>query len=240
MHEERTYRNMFKGINLKFFDVCAHETDLRIGAHKDLHRQALSSVAKYRDQLEAYIKLYPEFAASLKPVEAQSGAPVIVSKMCKASKKVGVGPMAAVAGAMSEMVGLDLLEFSDEIVIENGGDIFLKTDEVRKAGIYAGKSPLSEKLALEITPKKTPLGICTSSGTVGHSLSLGKADAAVILSKDTFLADAAATAVCNMVKSSYDIERAVDFASGIDGVQGALIIMDGKIGAWGDIKLVKF
>jgi ApbE superfamily uncharacterized protein (UPF0280 family) len=148
--------------------------------------------------------------------------------------------MAAVAGAVSELVGFELLNYSDEIIVENGGDIFIKTNSKRKVGIYAGKSPLSEKIAIEIAPERTPIGICTSSGTVGHSLSFGKADAAVILAKDTFLCDAVATATGNRVKASGDIESAIEFAAGIDGVEGVLVIVGDKIGAWGDISLASF
>ena len=239
MYEERTYRNLFKGVNLEFFDVCVCETDLRIGACKNLYREAAESAKKYRKQIEAYIKLYPEFLESLKPLKPQPGASPIIESMCKASLAAGVGPMAAVAGAVSEMVGLELLKLCNEVVVENGGDIFIKTNTTRKVGIYAGDSPLSGKLALEVSPQSTPAGICTSSGTVGHSLSLGKADAVVIVSKSTFLADAAATSVCNMVKRPDHIEKAVKFAAGIQGVQGAVIILKDKIGAWGDVKLVK-
>jgi ApbE superfamily uncharacterized protein (UPF0280 family) len=240
MYEPRTYRDLFSGEGLQFFDVRIQETDLRIGAGKRLYNEAYASVQKYRAQIETYIRLYPDFLSSLEPVDCMPGAPAIISRMCEASKKAGVGPMAAVAGAVSEMTGIDLLEHTDEVIIENGGDIFMKTSIARKVGIYAGQSPLSGKIAIEISPESTPAGICTSSGTVGHSLSFGKADAAVVLSKDTFLADAAATAAGNIVKSAEDIEKALEFASCIEGVVGAVIIVGDKMGAWGDVKLVRF
>ena len=240
MYEKRLYRNRFKGANLQFFDVRVYETDLRIGAHKNLYNEALTLVEKYRAQLELYIRLSPEFLTSLEPIKAQPGAPYIAERMCEAAAKAGVGPMAAVAGAFSELVGKELLKFSDEIIVENGGDIFIKTDVTRKVGIFAGNSPLSEKIAIEISPDRTPMGICTSSGTIGHSLSFGKADAAVILAKDTFLADAVATAVGNIAKTASDIGRAVEYASTIDGVEGAMVIIGETLGAWGDIKLVEY
>ncbi|MDP4094855.1 MAG: UPF0280 family protein [Bacillota bacterium] len=237
MYQERTYRNLFKGINLEFFDVCVLETDLCIGASRNLYKEALEPIKKYRKQIEEYIGLHPEFLTSLEPIEASQQAPYIIKAMCEAAKKAGVGPMAAVAGAISEMVGNELLAYSEDIIVENGGDIFIKTGTVRKVGIYAGKSPLSEKIALEISPEMTPMGICTSSGTIGHSLSFGKADAAVIISKNTFLADAAATALGNRVKSADDISSALEFVSGIEGIEGALVIVGEKLGAWGSIKL---
>ena len=237
MYQERLYRESFKGENLIFFDVCVYETDLRIGACSNLYDKALEVVLFYREQLESFIKVYPEFLTSLVPWRVPNDAPSIVKDMCRASEKVGVGPMAAVAGAFSELTGRELLKYSDEIIVENGGDIFLSTKTSRKVGIYAGNSPLSEKIALEISPEMSPVGICTSSGTVGHSLSFGKADAALILSKDTFLADAVATAAGNMVKEPGDIEKALEFVSKTDGVSGALIIIGDKMGMWGDIKL---
>lgn len=240
MYEERIYRDLFKGVNLKFFDVCIEQTDLMIGATKELYSEALLLVKKYRSSLETYIKQHPEFLTSLEPIEAANNAPCIVKRMCDAAFIAGVGPMAAVAGAVSELIGIELLSFSEEIIVENGGDIFIKTNSKRKVGIYAGNSPLNEKIALEIAPEKTPLGICTSSGKVGHSLSFGKADAAVILAKDTFLSDAVATATGNRVKTAQDIESAIKFAADIKGVEGVLVIVGDKIGAWGDINLTSF
>jgi len=239
MYEERRYRNMFKGVNLKFFDVCVKETDLRIGADRELYKEAYDLVLKCRKDIEEYIANHRNFLESLEPIDCSSDAPEIIRRMCEAAKKAGVGPMAAVAGAVSEYVGVGLLKLCNEVIVENGGDIFMKSDVSRKVGVYAGKSILSEKIALEITPDKTPLGICTSSGTVGHSLSFGKADAVVILSKDAFLSDAVATATGNVVKDKHHIEKGIEFASSIEGVDGVLIIVGDSLGAWGDIKLVK-
>ncbi len=237
MYEERLYRNRYSGRNLTFFDICIYETDLRIGACRELSAVALDIAGKLRKQIEVYAGTFPNFLTSLDPISTSSDAPEIIRRMAEVSRKAGVGPMAAVAGAISEMTGYELLKYSDEVIVENGGDIFLSSKSVRKIGIYAGKSPLSDKLAIEIEPFKSPIGICTSSGTVGHSLSFGKADAAMIVSKDTFLADAAATAVGNKVKSAADIDGALQFAASIEGVDGALIIVGDKLGVWGDIKL---
>lgn len=240
MYEKRSYRESFSGSNLVFFDAVAMETDLKIGADKDLGELAYKWIIEYRKQLEDYIRSQPMFLSSLEPVIPKSPCPYIVKRMCEAGKKAGVGPMAAVAGAFSELVGLKLLEGSKEVIIENGGDLFIKSDSIRKIGIYAGKSPLSWKIAMEIRPEKTPIGVCTSSGTVGHSLSFGRADAAVIVSKDTFLADAVATATGNLVKDACDIEKGIEFASSIGGIDGVIIIVGDKMGIWGDIKLSRW
>ncbi|NLD45718.1 MAG: UPF0280 family protein, partial [Clostridiaceae bacterium] len=234
MYQERKYRNLFKGANLVFFNVCLFETDLGIGAKRDLSEEALTLVGKYRKDIEDYIGTDREFLTSFVPIRCREDAPLIIKGMCEASKKAGVGPMAAVAGAVSEMVGHELLKYSDEVIVENGGDIFIKSSLQRKVGIYAGNSPFGEKLSIIVEPEKTPLGICTSSGTVGHSFSYGRADAVVILSKDTFLADAVATATGNLVKDEASIEKAIEFAASIEGVDGALVIMGEKLGIWGD------
>ena len=159
--------------------------------------------------------------------------------MAASARAANVGPMAAVAGAIAELVGRKLLEFSDEVIVENGGDIFIKTSRKRLVGIYAGSSPFTGKLAIEIGPEGTPMGICTSSGTVGPSLSLGLADAAIVLSASAALADAAATSIGNLVKSPDDIPAALEHGQSINGVMGILLIAGERMGIWGDIKLVK-
>ncbi len=173
------------------------------------------------------------------PLPPTEDSPLIVRAMADAGVKAGVGPMAAVAGAIAEFVGKELLPFSGELIIENGGDIFMACTSPRVVGIYAGSSPLSGLLGIEIQPQETPLGVCTSSGTVGHSLSLGKADAVVIISPSAALADAAATAVGNTVKTIDDITAGLEQAQKINGITGVLIIKGDKMGTWGKVKLCR-
>jgi hypothetical protein len=237
MYEPRVYRHWVKDKDLVSFNVMVKETDLYIRATTNLERKALKMVMKYRDLLERYIEQYPSFLSSLGPIAVEDDAPGIITEMAEAARKAGVGPMAAVAGAIAEFVGNELLAFSPEIIIENGGDIYLKSLKKRLIGIYAGKSPLTGKIALEISGEDTPMGICTSSGTVGHSLSFGKADAAIVLSKSATLADAAATAIGNIITQPADIPLGIELAQSIDGVTGVIIIKDDKIGLWGKAKL---
>lgn len=239
MYQPRTYRHKIKDGNLVSFTVAVKETDLYIRATGDLTRQALAAIHEVRGPLEEYIRDYPLFLHSLEPFAVESGAPEIVRVMAEASRLANVGPMAAVAGAMAELVGRKLLAFSPEVIVENGGDIFLKINSRRQIGIYAGESAFTGKLAIEVEPGQTPLGVCTSSGTVGPSLSLGVADAAVIVSPSAALADAAATAVGNIVKSEQDIDAAIGLGKQIRGITGIVVIVSGKMGAWGDIRLVK-
>ncbi|MDO8886497.1 UPF0280 family protein [Candidatus Oleimmundimicrobium sp.] len=237
MYREKFYRKWLRTIDLVTFQIQVEETDLFIAADKNLYREAMDTVFKYRGEIENYIEENPLFETSLSPIDISITAPLIVNEMILAAQSVDVGPMAAVAGAIAEFVGKDLLKHSEEIIVENGGDVFLKTTKPRLVGVYAGETPLSGKLALNILPEQTPLGICTSAGTVGHSLSFGKADAVVVLSKNTPLADAAATAIGNLVQEVEDIEEGLSFAKGIKDILGVLIIKDNKMGVWGEIDI---
>lgn len=239
MYEERTYRECVKQTDLVAFKVIDEETDLIISADRDLSVQATVYISKYRKQLKDYIARDKKFLKSLEPIEISDDAPEVAKEMAEAAKLASVGPMAAVAGAIAERVGRDLLNSTKQIIVENGGDIFIKSDTQRLMGIYAGKSPFTGKLALKIESEQTPLGVCTSSGTVGHSLSFGKADAAIVLSKWTALADAVATATGNIVKTDEDIQKAIDFARSIDGIEGVIVIFGEKIGAWGNVEIVR-
>jgi len=237
MYQPRTYRHWVKDKDLVSFNVVVKETDLYIRASTNLKRKALKLVLKYRDLLERYIERHPSFLASLEPVAIGDDAPRIVTEMAESARKVGIGPMASVAGAIAEFVGSQLLDSSPEIIVENGGDIYLKSLGERLIGIYAGKSPLTGKISLEINGQDTPMGICTSSGTVGHSLSYGKADAVIVLSKSAALADAAATAIGNLIIQPDDIPSGIEFAQGIDGLSGVVIIQGDKMGLWGKVKI---
>ena len=237
MYEPRTYRHWIKDNNLFSFNVIVKETDLFIRATIDLERVALELVKKYRKIIEEYIEQQPDFRIALEPVCIESNAPDIIKAMADAAAITGTGPMAGVAGAISEFVGQGLMCFSPEVIVENGGDIFLKTLKKRVIGIYAGTSPFTGKVGLEIEGTCRPFGICTSSGTVGHSLSFGKADAVIVLSESATLADTAATAIGNLVKAPGDIDKGIDMAKNITGIEGLVIITGSKVGAWGNVKL---
>ncbi|MFH1626353.1 MAG: UPF0280 family protein [Pseudomonadota bacterium] len=238
MYQERAYRSFIHDNNFVSFQVSVKETDLYIRANNDLSTEARDIVLKYRYQIEEYIRRVPEFQRSLVPLVIDPFAPKIIKGMMEASKLAGVGPMAAVAGGISEFVGKELLALSRDVIVENGGDIFLKTSSETKIGIYAGLSPLSNKVGIRIAPDDTPLGVCTSSGTVGHSISFGKADAVTVISKSTLLADAAATSITNLIKNEGDFNKGLDAAGKIDGVMGLLIILGEKMAVWGKVELL--
>ncbi len=240
---ERDYRLRHSQEDMVHFRVAVKETDLDVGVRKERFNDELVSlvemlVGKYRGQLEEYILRDPGFLKSMVPYGPKPDAPAIALSMAAAARSAGVGPMAAVAGAISEAVGRSLLKFSREVIVENGGDIYLRARRRRIVGIFAGRSVLSHRVGLEIRPGDTPAGVCTSSGTVGHSLSFGCADAAVIVSPSAPLADAVATAAGNLVRSAADMEKAVEFALSVPGVAGAVVILGDRLAAGGKIRLV--
>ena len=242
-YSERTYRQRHRQDDLVHFQVVVQETDLDIGVRRERFSRELiewveSIVRDCRKPLEDYIRQDSDFQKALIPYVVPETAPLIVKTMTEAGRLAGVGPMAAVAGAVAEWVGKAISKRSRDVIVENGGDIFLRISRQRRVGIFAGDSPLSNRIALEIQPEQTPLGICTSSGKVGPSLSFGKADAAVILSESTALADAVATACGNLVQTEDDLQTAVDFASQVPGISGCLIIKGERLGVWGNIKLI--
>ena len=234
-YKERVYRNLIRDKDLVSFQIKEAESDLYIRANQDLSSSARKVLSNFRREIEDYIKSHPLFKSTLSPYSWDKKAPEIIKSMIKATNQCGVGPMAAVAGAIAEFVGKELLNYSAEVIIENGGDIFIKTNRVRKVSIFAGESPLSQRIILKILPQKNYMGVCTSSGTVGPSLSFGKADAVTVISDSVLLADAAATAIGNIIKNEKDIDKGLIYAQKIKGVKGVVIIKDDKIGFWGDV-----
>ncbi|MFA5410497.1 MAG: UPF0280 family protein [Candidatus Omnitrophota bacterium] len=226
------YRDLVRSPDLVKFEVIKKESDLLISAENNLKQRAGRLLAFYRNQIEDYARKNPSFGTSFAPVKISARAPKIVKYMAEAGRRAGVGPMAAVAGAIAEFVGRDLSKFSEEIIVENGGDIFLKTARERLIGIYAGKSKSRQRLAIRISPqgKSRHYGICTSSGTVGHSFSFGRADAVVVISGSAVLADAFATSIANIIKSPPDIAKGLGLAKKHKDVIGVIIIAQDKIG----------
>lgn len=238
MYQPRIYRLRHRSKDLVSFEVIVKETDLFISAHSILKKEAEELVLRYRRPLERYIESHPEFLTSLEPLPVQMDMPIICRLMAEASIKAGVGPMASVAGVIAELVGRELLRYSPEVIVENGGDIFIKTDKPRVIGIYAGEeSPFMDNLTIEISPEDSPIGVCTSSGTVGHSLSFGEADSVTVLAGDTGLADSCATAIGNLVKTPDDFPVAIEFAKSITGLNGIILVKGDKFCVWGKVRL---
>jgi uncharacterized protein len=234
----RAYRDWVAGHGLVSYTVSIGSTDLHISTSRDLSQEALMSSTRWRQDIEGYIRAHPRFATSLEPLDIPPGAPDIVHEMADAARLAGVGPMAAVAGAIAGAVGRDLLAYSDEVVVENGGDVFLSTKTRRVVGLYAGPSSLTGRVGLAIEPADTPLGICTSSGSFGHSLSFGAADVCVVLARSAAVADALATALCNRLHSADDLPLVLDPTTLPSEALGVLAIIDGQVGLHGAMRLV--
>jgi hypothetical protein len=235
---ERFYRRWLQVGDRAAFRVTVKETDLHIQADKPLAKIARESVLQQRSYIESYGERHPEFLTTLQPWRHRGPNAPIVRAMIAASIAAGVGPMAAVAGAVAERVGRELCRHSREVVVENGGDIFVCTRKPLTMGVFAGHSPLSMQVGIRIGGDLKPVGVCTSSGTVGHSLSRGRADAVCVVAADCSRADAVATAVGNRVQGPADLQPALDFGRSIDLIDGLLVILGKRIGCWGRIELV--
>jgi len=235
----RTYRDFASRGTWVAFTAASEETDLYIRADQDFTREALEAIRHARREIEGYMREHPGFRTSLEPLPFDPEAPPIVQDMLLAAQSLSVGPMAAVAGAIAESVGVALQAISRNVIVENGGDVFLATERETTVGVFAGKSPLSMRLGLRIPPDQTPCGLCTSSGRVGPSLSFGQADAVTVWASSTALADAAATALANRVVAPEDIEPTLDVARFTEGLKGALVVLRDRIGVWGPLELVR-
>jgi uncharacterized protein len=237
-YRERTYRSRLHPSGLSSFRVAVKESDLWVSAECFLENETLDLLLACRHQLETYILSHPSFKTSLAPEPMDPLAPPVVRTMMEAASTAKVGPMATVAGTLAQEVGVGLLRFSREVIVENGGDVFLKAERPLTVSIFAGDSPLSEKVGLRIEMAQMPLGVCTSSGKIGHSLSLGKANAVTLLAPSAALADGAATFLANRVREKRDLEKVAALAGEIPGLLGGVMILDGSLVSWGDVQLV--
>ncbi len=241
-YQRRFYRDWVSSKDLKFSYVTYKETDLQVLTDKPLDNVFVEErVRIYRWEIENYITRDRRFLSALKPIEVELNAAPIIRQMSNAARKADVGPMAAVAGAMAQCLGRDLLKKGyRDVIIENGGDIFLASRKSRVVRIYTGLPKTWKRLSLKVNPRNMPLGICTSSGKMGHSLSFGCADSVVILSQDAALADAVATATANRVQAKEDLESALTFARKIKGVQAVVIILKNNLVSWGEVKFLDY
>ncbi len=239
---KRSYRNEFCPPGMHSFTLAVKETDLWVAVDSNVSISKMAEelenyIWRQRIYLEKYLEQDPLFRKALTPHLAKRGAPELAVCMARAANRARVGPMAAVAGAFAQLAGEWLLEHTGQVIVENGGDIFCCCTQPLHVGIYAGSSPFSGRLVVDVDGVGKPLGICTSSATVGPSFSKGQADAAVIVAADALLADAVATAAANKVRTKEDLEYVTRFAMKIEGVEGVLVIMNDKLAACGNIQL---
>jgi ApbE superfamily uncharacterized protein (UPF0280 family) len=199
---------------------------------------AIDAVRRHRIELEVYIRLHPSFVEALQPITVETNAPRVIKMMADAGSKANVGPMAVVAGALADLAIEAMCDRGASFaIVENGGEVsaILKGESFVVA-LYAGQSAIGSDLGFKILPSNSPLGIATSSATIGHALSFGEADAATVFADKAALADAAATAVCNAVVSE-DIERSIneglETARAMSFVRGAIVIRENRFGSVG-------
>ncbi len=229
----------------RFFPLSLHESDLLIGVPHGQYKPSMAALSldelsRIRLILENHLEKNPGFGTSLEALpipHKDSETPVELLSMLSCGLKTQTGPMSAVAGLFAERVGLRLAQEFDleEVVVENGGDLYLKNSTQLISVIHAGTSPLSDKMAFVIPEGEW--GICTSSGTMGHSLSFGKADAVCVIGESTPLCDSWATALANEVKNAGDIEKILDRVSLIPEIRGCAIIAEGQIGIRGEFEV---
>ncbi|NQU52970.1 MAG: UPF0280 family protein [Bacteroidetes bacterium] len=244
LFEPRSYRSQFNTERFSGFEISYLETDLWIGVdagsfQPEIKELALAKIKSLRNKLDEYINAEPFFKKSLKSFHPTEIAPSEAIEMAVAAEKAGIGPMSAVAGLFAREIGEEIIQnFSvNELVIENGGDIFALLNKELVLSIFAGESILSERIGLVIPAEKSKLGICTSAGTVGPSLSYGKADAVVVVCEDILLADAYATAFGNKVKTPNDIEKVIKQSEKYPEILSMLIICEDQIGIRGEYEM---
>jgi hypothetical protein len=237
MYEERFYR---QHISSKFkIEVTFKESDLLISADKEIDKErARDILKKYYTEIENYIRKNPKFLTSLSPLEEDKEAPPIIRDMIKCSSVTGIGPFSSVAGAIALYVGKEILQFANEVIIENGGDIFLKIKEDKKIGIYLGERSKIETISLKISKRDYSFGIASSSSYIGHSLNFGRVDLVTVVAKDAIIADGFATAFSNRIKKERDIEDVLKLAKNNPLIEGMLISFEDKIFIWGDLEMV--
>ena len=243
-YRERSYRSRFSNDERCWFCVKFLESDLWIGVDNGSYSLSMESdtyamLVELRRSMDAYLLMDPAYKTALTPYDAGLQAPTILNEMSKVSHNTGIGPMSAVAGA----VALKVAEFLKsqysvkEVIVENGGDIYAQAGTEMDIAVFAGQSPLSEKIGLHIPAANFPLGICTSSGTVGPSLSLGRADAVMIVCRDVLLADSYATAMANRIRTVNDLQPVIDRITDIPDILGAIAVKDDRIAICGQFEL---
>ena len=239
LKSRETYRRRVKTGGRVSFSVRIEQTDLFILAEQDLSAAAYDLAAEARGFITSWGDAHPEFLRSLEPLPLPAEAPPIIREMIRAGRAAGVGPMAAVAGAVAEFVGRGLMPLSPSgVIVENGGDVFLFSTADLTVGLFAGQAALSMKLGLRLPAERTPAGVCTSTGVFGHSLSFGKAEAATVVADTATLADAAATALGNRLNSPQNLSPALEWVLTVPGVRGAAAVIEGQAGFLGELEIV--
>lgn len=247
----KSYKNSSININIE-------ETNIKlvsdiISDAGIINKYELKEIEKYilniRKELKKYIIKNPSFLSSIEPIikinakygHSNDKIPQIIKLMCKSSQIAKVGPMASVAGSISELILDHLIKKETKYsIISNGGDISLiNKNKAAICGIYSGNTENIGNIGLKIKKRKSPLGIASSSGKIGYSISFGESDSVTVISKKASISDGLATSIANDVKG-INSEKAIQ--NGLESAEkfkedfiGALMIINGHIGTIGKL-----
>ncbi len=240
----------------RVFQIVRGESDLRIlvgGGQEEQTQQELAAhmcqtLERLRADVSSWARVYPEFRTSLAPLPLPENAPQVIQRMYAGAALAAVGPFAAVAGTISQMLVEAHKEQFSDIIVENGGDVYMHSSKERVVALLAQPQSVENAedsahdgtayLGLRFTEQDFPLALCASSATIGHSLSLGRGELAVVRARDGALADAVATAMGNRLKGASSVQQALDFGQSIEGVEGLFVQCDDALGLWGAMELV--
>lgn len=231
------YRNKISAESKYSFRLDYKYSGLFIICDRDIGSELEEPVRGFYAGIEAVIAGRPAFEKSLVPLKEGDRYPRAVRNMCRAGKIFNVGPMASIAGALCDHLAKCIGRRCNFLMIENGGDVYIKSSSPLEVGIFTKNSYFKDKLTLLIEAGQTPCGICSSSGSFGHSLSLGKSDLVTVLSGTATQADAAATAIANTIKCEEDIDAAITHFKKYSQIKGLIIIKNKRIGLWGRLQL---
>lgn len=213
------------------------ETSITIKSEKKYFDIAKNAINDSREIISGKIEEDSFFKTTFDPYHSSKNDDALIKMMCEASELAHVGPMAGVAGAVAYYTVEKITEAGAAFAIaENGGDIAMKIDRDVVVGLFAGKSEVS-KLGLDVKKRDSVFGICSSSGKIGPSISLGSSDICTVISENVILADCCATALGNLIKKGEPSEMAdaLDEIMKIEGVEGCLAFCNGLLAMDGDI-----
>lgn len=235
-YQERSYRLFHKpGFNL---ELSYRESDIYLSCNKPVDEVKVKDlVKKYYSEVEEYAMCHPQFFASLSPLAVDENAAPIIKDMLGASGLSGIGPFSAVAGAIAWYVGKEILTYCGEVILENGGDLFLKTKEDKRIGLYAGKDFEKGFITIKVKGRDYPFGIASSSSKIGPSLNFGRADLVTVIASTSILADTFATAFSNKIKKPQDVKKIIEEAKKCSFIEGIAVVFENKITLWGALEL---
>ncbi len=236
--DKSVYRDSLRYKEKYNWRILYKYSDIFVSCDKDIIIKLERLIREIYNLLESFMKEEQSFQKSLSPLKIKQQFPPVIKRMCHKAAIFNVGPMAAVAGAVCDYIAAGLDKYCRRLIIENGGDVFIKSNKDVDVGVYLKNKNFMNKIYLKIRAKYMPCGVCSSSGVFGHSLSMGKSDLVTVLSKSTISADAAATAIANKIIKPADIDNTIEHYKGIKDITGILIIKDDRFGIWGNIELI--